>query len=153
VANNGSAKIISKKRVVYARPGRSGHRLAIIPNPVCVGVVASHILAADADADPIRWRQARIPADSIFASCRNFPPDPVEIRRFSKTPNHRRACLPCRADGKPALTGRTRDPNSFPFTFSRSQVVACDECCAVSAASGQRIEEDQKEGTSENELE
>ena len=84
MANNGSAKIISKKRVVYARPGRSGHRLAIIPNPVCVGVVASHILAADAnaDADPIRWRQPRIPADSIFASCRNFPPDPVEIRSF-----------------------------------------------------------------------
>lgn len=39
MANNGNAKIISNRETVVG--------LAIIPNPVCVGVVASHILAGD----------------------------------------------------------------------------------------------------------
>lgn len=84
------------------------------PSTCCVGLC---------NADPIRWRQPRIPADSILA------PSVVEIPSFPSPSSQSQPPprLPCCANDQPALTDRTPLPefNFFYSIVSPSIPVVC----------------------------
>jgi hypothetical protein len=98
------------------------------PSTCCVGLC---------NADPIRWRQPRIPADSIFAtSVVETPSFPSPSSQSQPPPR-----LPRCANDQPALTDRTRSQNSIFFLFYRLLP-------SQWSVSGQSIEKDHKEKVS-----